>query len=339
VIWNLNEFHLVCKLQINAMSKPGFSVRILLQDGEVEGARFLEIANWTGIAILSPRDRYLELRSEPEFDRTGVYILTGPNPTHEGSTRTYIGRADQLRTRIDTHIKDRDWWDSCLCFTTSDDSLTLTHIQFLEAALLDRATKAGQVTLDNVQFPPIPRLGRADLLDLTRFLENVLMLSGMAGLFAFEIVDQSPQDIPVDTPIDNTFRLSQYEFHYQGPGGLVANAKYEARKRFVVMQNSVSRLNETNSCPDNVRILRQKLRDDGVLGENSGVLTFTADHAFNSPSLAAAVVYGGSVNGRSAWVDADGKTINDIDKISLDQQEAIDAIPEVANEPTCEESG
>jgi hypothetical protein len=68
-------------------NKPGFSVRILLQDGEVEGVRFLEIANWTGIAILSPRERYLELRNEPEFERTGVYILTGPDPSGDGSTR------------------------------------------------------------------------------------------------------------------------------------------------------------------------------------------------------------------------------------------------------------
>jgi len=310
------------------MSKPGFSIRILLEDGEVEGVRFLEIANWTGIAILSPRDRYLELRSEAEFDRTGVYVLTGPDPTDEGSTRTYIGWADQLRTRIDKHVQDRDWWDSCLCFTTSDNSLTLTHIQFLEAALLDRAVKAGQVRLDNVQFPPIPRLGRADRLDLTRFLENVLLLSGIAGLSAFEIVDQSPDEISVNIPIDNNFRFAHSEFRYAGPGAdLVANGKHEAHRRFVVTKNSISRISETNSCPENVRVLRQKLREDGVLKEYSGRLLFVSDHSFNSPSLAANVVYGGSVNGRSAWVDSDGRSINDLDKISLNKQEAIEALP------------
>ncbi|MEY4807776.1 MAG: hypothetical protein RLZZ206_2165 [Cyanobacteriota bacterium] len=312
---------------------PGFSVRILLQDGDVEGVRFLEIANWTGMAILSPRDRYLDLRNEPEFERTGVYILTGPDPDDEGVTRTYIGRADHLRTRIDNHVKERDWWDSCLCFTTSDDSLTLTHIQFLEAALLEQATKAGQVRLDNVQFPPIPRLGRADRLDLTRFLENVLMLTGMAGLPTFEIVDQSPDQITIDVPNEIGFKFAQYEFHYAGPAAdLTANAKYEARKRFVVMQNSMSRISETNSCPDTVRVLRQKLRDEGVLAVNSGSLLFTANHAFNSPSLAAAVIYGGSVNGRSAWKNADSRSINDLDKISLDEQELAEEMTEDATE-------
>jgi hypothetical protein len=322
------------------ISTPGFSVRILLQDGEVEGVRFLEIANWTGMAILSPRDRYLDLRSEPEFDRTGVYILTGADPDDEGVSRTYIGRADHLRTRIDNHIKERDWWDSCLCFTTSDDSLTLTHIQFLEAALLEQATKAGQVRLDNVQFPPIPRLGRADRLDLTRFLENVLMLSGMAGLPTFEIVDQSPDQITIDAPTENSFKFAQYDFHYSGPAAdLTASAKYEARKRFVVIQNSASRISETNSCPDNVRVLRQKLRDEGVLAENNGGLLFTADHAFNSPSLAAAVIYGGSVNGRSAWKNADGRSINDLDKISLNEQELAEEIPDEVSDASPEDNG
>jgi len=322
------------------MTTPGFSVRILLQDGEVEGVRFLEIANWTGMAILSPRDRYLDLRSEPEFDRTGVYILTGPDPDNEGVIRSYIGRADNLRTRIDNHVKERDWWDSCLCFTTSDDSLTLTHIQFLEAALLEQATKAGQVRLDNVQFPAIPRLGRADRLDLTRFLENVLMLSGMAGLPTFEIVDQAPDQITIDVPAENSFKFAQYEFRYTGPAAdLRANGKYEARKRFVVMQNSMSRISETNSCPDTVRVLRQKLRDEGVLVQNGGGLLFTADHAFNSPSLAAAVIYGGSVNGRSAWKNADGRSINDLDKLSLDEQELAEEIPEDVIEPTPVDNG
>lgn len=308
-------------------SKPGFSVRILLYDGEVGGVRFLEVASWTGVAILSPRDRYLDLRGEPEFNRTGVYVLTGPDPIAEGSTRAYVGRADQLRARIDSHVKEKDWWDSCLCFTTSDNSLTLTHIQFLEAALLARALEAGQVKLDNIQFPEIPRLCRADLFDLTRFLENVLMLAGMIGLSVFEIVDQSPSEDAIPETVEGGFRFSQFEFHYVGSGGYAAKGRYESRKRFVVKQGSTSRLSETNSCGENVRILRQKLREDGILIEDSEHLVFTADHAFNSPSLAAAVVYGGSANGRSVWADAAGRTINDLDKLILDAQEAAEADP------------
>ena len=189
--------------------------------------------------------------------------------------------------------------------------------------------------LDNVQLPPIPRLGRADRLDLTRFLKNVLMLSGMAGLPTFEIVDQSPDQITIDVPTDNGFKFTQYKFDYAGPGAdLTAKAKYEARKRFVVMQNSISRICETNSCSDTVRVLRQKLCDEGVLvpEKNGEILLFTSDHAFNSPSLAAAVIYGGSVNGRSAWKNADGRSINDLDKISLDQQELAEEMTEDESE-------
>jgi hypothetical protein len=75
--------------------------------------------------------------------------------------------------------------------------------------------------------------------------------------------------------------------------------------------------------------------------EDGGRLLFTADHVFNSPSLAAAVVYGGSVNGRSAWADTNGRTINDLDKISLDEQEAFETapVPASATQPVPEGNG
>jgi hypothetical protein len=101
----------------------------------------------------------------------------------------------------------------------------------------------------------------------------------------------------------------------------------------------MSRISETNSCPDTVRVLRQKLRDEGVLAEKSESLLFTADHAFNSPSLAAAVIYGGSVNGRTAWKNSDGRSINDLDKISLDDQELAEEMPEEATEATPVDNG
>jgi len=48
--------------------------------------------------------------------------------------------------------------------------------------------------------------------------------------------------------------------------------------------------------------------------EGNGKLVFAEDHAFNSPSGAAVIVQGMSVNGWTAWVDSDGKTLDKLER-------------------------
>jgi hypothetical protein len=55
--------------------------------------------------------------------------------------------------------------------------------------------------------------------------------------------------------------------------------------------------------------------DDGVLVETSGRLLFTKDIEFASPSAAAAVVHGGHANGLTAWKDASGKPLRELEVV------------------------
>jgi len=60
--------------------------------------------------------------------------------------------------------------------------------------------------------------------------------------------------------------------------------------------------------------LRQKLVQEGTLVESSGVYLFTQDAEFSSPSAAAAVVHGGGANGLTAWRDASGRALKDLEQ-------------------------
>jgi hypothetical protein len=60
--------------------------------------------------------------------------------------------------------------------------------------------------------------------------------------------------------------------------------------------------------------LRQKLVQDGALIEKAGVLVFRQDVEFTSPSAAAAVIHGGGANGLTAWRDAAGKTLKELEE-------------------------
>jgi hypothetical protein len=72
--------------------------------------------------------------------------------------------------------------------------------------------------------------------------------------------------------------------------------------QFVVKKGSTARITEVESLGEGYRDLRHKLRETGVLQQgDDGLLHFTIEYAFDSPSAAAAVVAGTGLNGRVAW--------------------------------------
>ena len=59
---------------------------------------------------------------------------------------------------------------------------------------------------------------------------------------------------------------------------------------------------------------RKQLVLNKTLIEKEGVLAFTVDVEFSSPSAAAVVIHGGNANGLTAWRDEHGKTLKQIDE-------------------------
>lgn len=60
---------------------------------------------------------------------------------------------------------------------------------------------------------------------------------------------------------------------------------------------------------------RDQLKKDGILVEADGHLLFTKNHEFSSPSAAAAVIHGGTANGRTAWKDSSGSTLKQLESV------------------------
>jgi len=61
------------------------------------------------------------------------------------------------------------------------------------------------------------------------------------------------------------------------------------------------------STPNPVKEMGKKLRDEGIIIND----TFSVDHTFSSPSVAAAIVMGRNANGLKEWRSKDGKTLKD----------------------------
>lgn len=78
---------------------------------------------------------------------------------------------------------------------------------------------------------------------------------------------------------------------------------------FLVLEGSQATLDTTHSMPDGISRIRRDLIDDGSLLKEEDFHRFTRDVIFSSPSSAAGVALGASVNGRDAWRDSRGQSV------------------------------
>ena len=79
-----------------------------------------------------------------------------------------------------------------------------------------------------------------------------------------------------------------------------------------VKEGSEAVLNKSPNLSLNNRNRRNTLIEEGTLIQKDDILIFTKDKLFSSPSMAATIIAGSSMNGREAWKTAEGNTLNDL---------------------------
>lgn len=278
--------------------KP-FTLHIFVADGDPDGLRLIDRSNWNGKAIIFPRALYPQVRSRPEFQQTGVYLLLGPRPDGDGEI-LYVGEGDPVRPRFDDHYAKKDFWMRAVFFFAGVQ-LNKAHVQFLEAQLVSLATAAKRTPLENGNKPSEPTLSEADRADMDVFLHNILDILPVLGIHAFE-------KSPLITAKGKTSVLI-----CQGRG--VKATGHDTPQGFVVQSGSFAASDEVPSLQGhfpNVCKLRADLLTSGVLVPKDDKFLFTQDYTFNSPSLASGVVLGRSANGRTDWKDAAGQTLKQL---------------------------
>jgi len=277
-----------------------FSLRIFVVDGDPDGLRLVERSNWIGKALVFPRALYPQVRKRTEFQQPGVYLLLGPCTDGDGEM-LYIGEGDPVRPRFEDHYAKKDFWTRAVFFVAGPGQLNKTHVQYLEAQLVSRASATKRMPLENGNTPSEPTISEADRADMDVFLQNILGMLPVLGIHAFE---QSP----LMAAKGETSVLT-----CQGRG--VTAKGYDTPQGFVVREGSHASNDEVPSLKEhffNVCKLRADLLRRGVLVAEGTSLRFTQDYTFSSPSLASAVVLGRSSNGRTDWKDASGRTLKQL---------------------------
>ena len=220
--------------------------------------------------------------------------------------------------RILEHSRNEEREFDTVCLVTSKDlNLTKAHIRFLENRLTLIAKASGRADLGNAVQPPAGILPESDIADMEYFIDQVRLMMPVLG---YDILREPPsQNAPVEeagefVQFDLTSKVETATHLRLRPSqiGLLATAT-ERDGEVVVHAGSLADA-QPDFAPSHYSGLRDRLIEDGILvpSEDHRFLRFSSDTVFNSPSAAAAVIYGRNANGRTSWlVEGTDKTLRD----------------------------
>lgn len=249
-------------------------------------------------------------------------MLLGPAATGIGE-RLYIGEADELRSRIDSQAKGKDFWTEAVSFTSKDANLNKAHVRYLEARLIGLAGHAKRSELENGTAPPLPHLSEADQADVEAYLEQVLVILPVLGVVAFEIPTEPATGVQGEKQSSHAAMPAETgseQLFLHGKGGVDAVGA-DRPEGFVVFAGATARLTAVPSIHSFLEQKRQSLLSQGLLVNDGERLRLTQHYVFDSPSTAAGVLLARSANGRIEWKDGKGRTLKEIQQAALEGQQ------------------
>ncbi len=269
----------------------GKRAEVYMIDDEVTGRVVCEFPLLSARLYKIPRTKLKESKEIKELQTPGVYILTGEQ---DGKDCIYVGQSIDVYKRLVQHLNpNEDYWNECLAYISTSNKFDKAIIGYLENTLYNRAKDAKRYIVNQVE-PTKDTISLNGEDTAIGFIEGFTKLSGVIGYKIFnKIVDDSIDD-------NNTF--------YINTKSATSKAKL-TDEGLVVLEGSTISNDVSNSLRNEVKILREKLLNDGVLDENN---TFKNDYIFKSPSAAASFILGSQVNGWNYWKDKNGKTLNEV---------------------------
>lgn len=169
------------------------TINLLLYEGDLNGVISIEDSHWnSGELYSAPRESVTELIASDACKKFGVYMLLSQK-------MVYVGQSSDLSKRINQHLNGKDWWESVVILTTSNDSLTHTDIDYLEAILIDKAQKLKHLDCDNKTKGNNPKVSKFRKVELDQYLEEALFLMQLIGITVFNGSKGANKSVLIDT--------------------------------------------------------------------------------------------------------------------------------------------
>ena len=267
----------------------GKNINLYIKDGISK----CTIKNWIGVVYIVPRTLIGVGKQIDNLNRSGVYLLLGT--TEKDEEAVYIGQADIRKNergvlhRILEPHRSIDYWTESIIFTTVDNSLGATELNYLEYRLHEIALDADRCKVTNGGSPHKGSLQEEKEDEMEDFIDFIRLVVRALGRKVFEPVVSRVPESSIEDQI----------FHSKGKKAS-ALAKI-TDDGIVVLKGSQLAEEVTRSAPKQVIKLREKYKE---FIDNAFALT--KDVRFASPSAAAGFIGGASLNGNDYWVTEDG---------------------------------
>lgn len=278
------------------MRQNGKTIQIFLPDGNPRSLKIAEITSRTVSAVLIPRSKIEDAAKRDELNNVGIYLLFGSD---ESKNKVYIGEAENCLTRLKQHNKSKDFWTHAVVFISRTYYFTKTHIKFLEWLCCETATKANRYTLENGNSPSKPHISESVEADLYDNFETIQILASTLGYPVFDEIKKPSTKEVICCKGKDAYAEGEY-----------------TEDGLIVFSGGKCNLVESKTAGNWVIGMRNDLKESGILIEEDGVLVFTKDHVFSSPSASAAVVLARRANGWIEWKYKDGKTLDEVKRQS-----------------------
>lgn len=272
------------------------TIQIFLPDGNARSIRIADITSRTVQAIQIPRTKLKDSQERKEIQNVGIYFLFGEE-SEQARPVSYIGEAENCYDRIVQHNRDheKDFWNIAVAITSKTSSFTKAHGKYLEWYCISAAKEIKRYSLSQ-KSPSKPYVSESMEADLLDNIDAIRILLSTLGFPILEPIQKSksPKDIYYCKRTD-----------YAGTGEYVDDG-------FIVFKGSKAKIKESQAAPQWLVNQRIILKKNDVLKEEGKYLVFQSDYLFNSPSTAAAIIFGVQANGWTEWKNKDGKTLDEI---------------------------
>lgn len=281
------------------------TIQIFLPGGDPQGIRVAELTTRIVQVIEVPRSLLQDFLKMPECGQVALYFLIGESEDAE-ERRVYVGQTGDLRARLTSHNKEKDFWERVLVLISRTNSLTQTHALFLEWHCLQNIRTAGRFVDENGNSGSRPHTPAPMEADCHEIFDTGRTLLSTLGFPFFDPIAKSNDGTPDD---DEMFYCNAVNADGRGlytPEGFVVLKGSSGRRESVP---SLSGTSQDRS--------REKLINVGIIRVEGERLIFEKDHLFNSPSMAAISLMGRTTNGWTAWKSKEGKTLDELKRQSL----------------------
>lgn len=291
----------------------GKTIQLYLMDSVPKGRIKCTLANWTGIAYKIPRTELEKAKSIDYLKQSGVYFLFSTSDETQENI-VYIGQAgtrkngEGILNRLQEHKRnpDKDYWTEAVAFTTTNNTFGPTEISYLENQFTKLAIDSKRYIVKNSNEPSLGHVTEEKESELEEYIDYAKIVIGALGYRIFEPIIQSPEIIatvlaPTPEPLLSLILK-------QGKKEKIVAQGKQTNEGFVIIKGSNIKSSTVKSVPTKAL----KDRERANLDDNFVLLE---DMLFNSPSSAASFVTGYAINGKDAWKDEQGRSLNEIEKL------------------------